>query len=143
VLFSGLGSSISFSLGAQLVGTYRCEDERVLPNLHLAKPVQLTGIVVDGSGAKFTGISMQLEKAHASKELITVVVDDKGRFDFGTVSPGEFRLLPVKLQNGKSARVPGFDPPPSSSCFDDKICELRVVLPARPTDMPYTFCPPK
>jgi hypothetical protein len=142
-VIAGFGSFISSSLQAQLVGSYKCEDERVSPNLHVAQSANVSGIVLDGSGVAFTHISLQIQNPRNAKPLLTATVDEKGRFDFGYVPPGEFRLVPVQILNGKFIKVPGFDPPHSVTCSSDKICELRITLPTRPTDLPYANCPPK
>jgi hypothetical protein len=143
MLLMGLGCSFSPSMSAQLVGSYQCEDERVRPNLHMTQSANVSGVVFDETGATFPEIFLQIQNPHNAKVLLSTVVDSKGHFDFGPVPPGEFRLVPVKVANNKTTRVPGFDPPRSLMCSGDKTCELRVTLPARPTDLPYEYCPPR
>jgi hypothetical protein len=142
VVFAGLGSSFSPSALAQLVGSYKCEDERVRPNLHMTQSANVSGIVLDGSGATFSQITLQLQNLHESKVLMSAVVEN-GKFDFGLVPQGEFRLVPVKVANNKITRVTGFDPPNALTCSGNRVCELRVTLPARGTDLPYEYCPPR
>jgi hypothetical protein len=143
VVFWGLGSFISLSASAQQVRSYKCEDERVQANLHIEYPVEFHGVVHDPSGATFSQIILQLRKPHEATALKSAAVDEKGRFDFGIVPSGEFRLVPTKFESNKVTRVPGFDPPRSLTCSSSKVCELQIVLPVRATDQPYTFCPPK
>jgi|ERR1700678_4073975 hypothetical protein len=142
-VLAGFGSSFSPSMFAQLDSSYKCEDERVLPNLHMAQRINVSGVVLDESGATFSRITLQIENPHDSKVLLSAAVDDKGHFDFGSVPPGEFRLVPVKIANNKAARISGFDPPHSLVCSGNQACELRITLPVRPTDLPYEFCPPR
>ena len=141
-VMAGLGSCFS-SASAQLVKPYKCEDEHPRPNLHIAEGTVISGVVLDGSGSTFSEIVLQIQNPHNTWVLMSATVNDKGEFDFGLVPSGEFRLVPVKLVNGKATRVPGFDPPRSLTCFDGKKCELRVILPVRPTDLPYEYCPPR
>lgn len=143
LLSAGLGSLISSSISAQQTGSYKCEDEQVRPNLHMAEAANVSGTVLDPSGAKFSKIVLQIQNPHNTWVLMSTAVNDKGEFDFGPVPPGEFRLVPVKLVDGKATRVPGFDPPGNLNCFDGKICELRITLPVRTTDQPFEYCPPR
>jgi hypothetical protein len=142
-VLAGLGSSFPLSAAAQLVGSYKCEDEQPHPNLHIAEGANISGLVLDSAGATFSKIFLQIENPHNTWVLKSAAVNDKGEFDFGRIPPGEFRLVPVKFSNGKAVRIPGFDPPHDLTCYDGKPCELRVTLPARPTDLPYEYCPPR
>jgi hypothetical protein len=143
IVLAGFGCSFSSSLPAQLTGSYKCEEEQVRPNLHMGESASVSGTVLDESGATFSQIILRIQNPHNTWVLMSTNVNDKGKFDFGQVPVGEFRLVPVKLVDGKGTRVSGFDPPRSLTCFDGKKCELRVILPARPTDLPYGNCPPK
>jgi hypothetical protein len=126
-------------MSAQLVLSHKCEEEQVRPNLHMAEGASVSGTVLDPSGAVFTGIVLQIQNPHNTWVLMSATVNDKGEFDFGRVPPGEFRLVPVKLVDGKATRVP----PGDLTCIDDKRCELRITLPVRPTDQPFEYCPPR
>ena len=103
----------------------------------------MIGTVRDASGATLAGIVLQIQNPHNTWVLMSTAVNDKGEFDFGRVPPGEFRLVPAKLTDGKATRVPGFDPPGNLTCIDDKKCELRITLPMRPTDQRFEYCPPR
>jgi hypothetical protein len=142
IVLAGLRSYFS-SASAQLVKPYKCEDERPRPNLHMAEAANVSGTVLDGSGAAFSKIVLQIQNPHNTWVLKSTTVNDKGQFDFGRVPPGEFRLVPIKFSNGKATRIPGFDPPRDLTCFDGKPCELHITLPLRPTDPPYEYCPPR
>jgi hypothetical protein len=142
-VFAGLGSSFSSSASAQLVGSYKCDDEQLRPNLHIAEGANVSGTLVDTSGAALSKIVLQIQNPHNTWVLKSVAVNDRGEFDFGRIPPGEFRLVPVKFLNGKASRIPGFDPPRDLICFDGKPCELRITLPLRPTDQPFENCPPR
>jgi len=143
IVLAGLGGSFSSSISAQQTGSYQCEEEKVRPNLHIAEGTVISGVVLDGSGATFSEIVLQIQNPHNTWVLKSAAVNDKGQFDFGRVPPGEFRLVPVKFLKGKATRIPGFDPPRDLTCFDGKPCELHITLPARPTDLPYEYCPPR
>ena len=143
VVMAGLGGLFSSSMSAQQTGSNKCDDEQVRPNLHMAEAATVSGTVLDGSGAAFSRIVLQIQNPHNTWVLMSAAVNDKGAFDFGRVPPGEFRLVPVKLADGKATRVPGFDPPRNLNCFDGKPCELRITLPIRPTDQPFEYCPPR
>jgi hypothetical protein len=141
-VFAGLGGSF-FSSAAQQTGSHKCEDEQVRPNLHMAESANVSGTVLDETRAKFSKIVLEIQNPHNAWVLMSAAVNDKGEFDFGRVPPGEFRLVPVKLADGKATRVPGFDPPRTLNCIDGRRCELRITLPVRPADQPFEYCPPR
>jgi hypothetical protein len=143
ILLTGLVSHFSLSVSAQLVKSYKCEDERVQPNFHVTNSAGVHGVVLDASGETFSQIVLQIRKSDGSTVLKSAAVNDKGQFDFGTVPSGEYRLVPAKLENNQTTRIPGFDPPRALTCSSVQVCELNVVLPVRPTDLPYTNCAPK
>jgi hypothetical protein len=142
-VLAGLGISFSSSAAAQQAGSDKCENEQPRPNLHIAEAAKVSGTVSDASGAFFSNIVLQIQNPHNTWVLKSAAVNDKGEFDFGRIPPGEFRLVPVKLLNGKATRITGFDPPRDLTCFDDRPCELRITLPTRPTEQPFENCPPK
>lgn len=143
VVMAGLGGLFSSSIYGQQTGSYKCEDEQVRPNLHMAEAANVSGTVRDESGATLPKIVLRIQNPHNTWVLMSTAVNDKGEFDFGRVPPGEFRLVPVKLVDGVVTRVPGFDPPGNLSCIDGRKCELRITLPVRPTDQPFEHCPPR
>jgi hypothetical protein len=143
IVLAGLGGSFSSSISAQQTGSHQCEEEQVRPNLHMGESASLSGTVLDESGAAFSQIILRIQNPHNTWVLMSTAVNGKGEFDFGPVPSGEFRLVPVKLVDGKATRLAGFDPPRSLTCFEGKKCELRIILPVRPTDLPYDNCPPK
>jgi hypothetical protein len=142
-LLWGLGTSFFPPATAQPVGSDKCEDERVSPNLRVKGAIEIGGIVYDASGATFSQIILQIRDPRDPKVMMSAPVDEKGAFHFGVVPRGDFRLVPVKIVNNKTTRVPGFDPPSGLLCANSHACQLKIVLPVRPTDLLYASCPPK
>ena len=60
-------------------------------------PMPLTGIVYDMTGGVLPGVALTLESA--DRERIDVTTDRDGRFDFGIIAPGRYRL---------ASTLPGF-----------------------------------
>jgi hypothetical protein len=142
-VLAGLGSSFSFSAAAQLVVSHPCDDERQRPNLHIAEAANVSGVVTDATGTALPEIVLQIQNPHNTWVLKSVAANDRGEFDFGRIPPGEFRLVPVRVANGKASRLSGYDAPLDLTCDDSKPCELRVRLPFHPADQPYQDCPPR
>jgi hypothetical protein len=142
-LLAGLGSSISF---AQANREMRwCKDEKTLPNLFIAKPAKLSGVLLDETGAPivFEKTLVQIRDQKTNVLLLSASLDEKGQFDLGRVPAGEFRFLAVQLKDGKTLRLPLADQPKALFCSDDAECRLKVVIHFHGSDNPIDFCPPK
>jgi hypothetical protein len=124
-----------------------CADEKVLPNLSIAKPVKLSGILLDGSGVApifpETQTIIQIRDSASTTVLLSAPIDEQGRFYLGTVPAGKYRLLAVGVENGKIRRLPLTDQPTALSCNNETVCNLRVATHYHGTDDPIDFCPPK
>jgi hypothetical protein len=122
-----------------------CENEKVSPNLTIERPVKLTGLLVDPSGApiQFNRTTVQVRKPGNHEVLFSAVLDRQGRFDLGTVPAGRFRLIAFWTQPEKVSRLPLFDQPKPVSCSSANKCELKIVLALHGTDQGFEFCPPK
>jgi hypothetical protein len=70
------------------------------------------------------------EKVTIFKEVIT---DNKGRFDFGVVTPGRYRFLPTP------SRV--FSQPTQAACVEGETCAVNLVVEANPAEQGLTSCP--
>ena len=155
VLLVGLGSFISFAQTVCLspngepcpVGPKMrwCNDEKILPNLSIAKLVKLSGVLLDETGAPIIvdKTLVQIKDLKTEKVLITVGLDAKGQFDLGTVPAGEFRFLVVWLRDEKIRRLPLADQPKTLFCSTEKECNLKIAIHFHGTDNPIDFCPPK
>jgi hypothetical protein len=116
-----------------------------LPNLTIAKPVKLTGVLFDPSGApiQFNKTVIQVRNSRNNGVLFSAVLDEKGRFDLGVVPVGNFRLIALWEQGAKVRRLPLFDQPKPVSCSGENECHLEIVLAVHGTDEPFESCPPK
>jgi len=154
-LFVGLGSFVSFSQTICLGSDGKpcppdtnmrwCEDEKVLPNLSIAKPVMLSGILLDESGAPivFDKTLVQIKDQKTNKVLLSASLDERGHFNLGPVPAGEFRFIAIWLKDGKLQRLPTTDQPKDLFCSVDKECNLTIVIHFHGSDNPIDFCPPK
>jgi hypothetical protein len=126
-------------------GNCSCENEKVLPNLTIANRAKLTGVLFDPSAApiQFNKTVIQVRNPKNNKVLFSAVLDDKGRFDFGTVPIGTFRLIALWEQGTNVRRLPLFDQPKPVLCSGENECHLEIVLTMHGTDQPFEFCPPK
>jgi hypothetical protein len=122
-----------------------CENEKVLPNLTIERPVKLTGSMIDPSGApiQFHKTMIQVRNPGNNEVLFSAVLDEQGRFDLGTIPVGSFRLIAFWVQGEKARRLPLFDQPKPVSCSSENECELKIVLALHGTDQQFEFCPPK
>jgi len=122
-----------------------CEDEKVVPNLTISRPVKLTGVLHDRSGApiRFSGATIEVRDESGKKVLSSALLDAKGRFDLGKVPKGEFRLVAFRIRDNKVSRLPLFDQPKRQSCSGENDCYLEIVLDMHGTDEFLDFCPPK
>ncbi len=154
-LLAGLGSSISFSQTICISPDGKpcppdpnmrwCDDEKVLPNLSITKPVKLIGVLFDSTGAPITfeKTFIQIRDSQSKTVLLSTQLDEKGRFDLGTVPAGKYRFLEVRLKDGKLQRLPTADQPKNLFCSGDKECNLKIMIHFHGSDNPIEFCPPK
>lgn len=120
-----------------------CADEKAPANLLLPTKAVVTGRVSDVTGAPLgLGFWVQLRTPDVSTVSRTVSLDVTGRFVFGVIEPGSYRIIVVQIRNGLSQRF-GFEQPKELQCKGEKACELKVVLQAAGTDHRVNFCSPK
>jgi hypothetical protein len=154
-LLAGLGSSISFAQTVCLGTNGKpcstdpkmrwCDDEKVMPNLSITKPVKLGGVLLDETGAPiiFDRTLVQIRDHKTNTVLLSASLNEKGQFDFGLVPAGEYRFLAVWLKDGKIRRLPIADQLKNLSCSSEKACNLTIVIHFHGSDNPIDFCPPK
>ena len=112
-----------------------CKDRQITPNLQLTKAVHLSGSLVDQSGAPFKGSKVSLRRwiSPASQTAFkTVITDANGRFDLGTIDPGQYRFLP--------SETGAFQQPSHVECSQTE-CHLNLILRATGTDTAESICP--
>ncbi len=109
-----------------------CHSEEVEPNLVVRGEAVLTGRLFDQTGAPFDGLALQLRNS-GERPIRRVKTDKTGRFDFGKVKAGHYRLVAMSR---------AWQQPTGLAC-DKRSCSLHVVLRANPTDLPYAACPPR
>ncbi|MGA3012101.1 MAG: hypothetical protein ABSD72_17730 [Terracidiphilus sp.] len=155
VLLAGLGSSISFTQSVCLSpdgkpcfadpDMRRCANEKVLPNLSITKPVKLSGVLLDETGAPilYDRTLIQIRDLKAEKVLFTADLDGKGQFDLGDVPAGKFCFLVIWLNDGKIRRLPIVDQPKDLLCSAENVCNLKIVIHFHGTDNPIDSCLPK
>ena len=122
-----------------------CADEKVMPNLSVAKPSRLSGILLDPTGAPITykDTLVQIRNPQTGTVLFSASLDGKGQFDLGTVPAGEFRFIALLIKDGKFNRLPLADQPTALSCNNETACNLKIVIHFHGTDDPIDSCPPR
>ncbi len=117
------------------IGVYGCNEEIVRPNLKLESPTKFIGTIKDETGAPFENskVELRIQKPDGTQTPYrTVTTDNQGRFDFGTVVAGTYRLLASPHR--------GFKQPEQVLCPRGK-CEVNLVIKANKTDQPFAGCP--
>ena len=112
-----------------------CKNRQVKPNLRVQKPTHLYGVLSDQTGAPFKRSNVELRRwiSLSNQVLLKVVqTDDKGHFDIGEVTAGQYRFLP--------SATGAFKQPETLSCPLSE-CRVELVLQANPTDIPESVCP--
>lgn len=113
-----------------------CEKaEHLTPNLSVAEMAHISGILVDDSGAPLKTSHVELRifiSAKQQRSVKTVVTDEHGQFDLGTVDPGQYRLL--------ASATRAFAQPKTLACTG-KDCKFNITLHTNPTDLPLSICP--
>jgi 5-hydroxyisourate hydrolase-like protein (transthyretin family) len=110
--------------------------ERIKPNLILAVSVQLSGQVLDSSGAPIKGTVVEL-RLYESESKQTFVAktstDQDGYFNLGTVSKGRYRLLASDTRAFKQADW--------LECGNGDACSLPITLVENRTATRDSLCP--
>jgi hypothetical protein len=120
-----------------------CKAEQAPANLTLGTDRLVRGTVNDPSGASFgVDFEAQLRKQSTGQVLIASRLDDHGRFEFGNVAAGTYRVIVVMKRDGVAKRF-GFDQASQLTCSGQTACELKIVLPVGSTDRPENYCSPK
>jgi hypothetical protein len=112
-----------------------CEDLQVKPNLTVDRETQISGRVIDESGAPIQSSPVELRAfvtATKRKTLKTVTTDSRGYFNLGQVAPGQYRLIAYPTSV--------FQQPANLHCSASR-CELSMALIPTPTDQPESQCP--
>jgi 5-hydroxyisourate hydrolase-like protein (transthyretin family) len=110
--------------------------EQIKPNLALSHASQISGRIIDQSGAPFVDsvVELRLYLSESHQVSIRKVTTDKdGRFNLATVEKGKYRLL------ASSTRV--FQQAEWLECGDGDKCSLAITLRVNSTDMPGYQCP--
>ena len=142
-------SLLPVGLRGQLIclptGNCSCENEKVSPNLTIAKPVKLTGSLSDQTGVPihFNMTTIQVRSPWKNEVLSSAILDENGRFDLGTIPAGKYRLVAFWMEEKRIRRLPLFDQPKPVFCSSENDCKLNIVLAIHATDQPFEFCPPK
>ena len=115
-----------------------CLTEEVKPNLELNYPTRVIGTVRDETGDPFRKSKIAIRKFESTGrtvDLKTVFTDQDGKFDLGTLDPGEYRLLASPHR--------GFAQPKMLECTSQFNCRMEITLKVSRTDLPYAACPIK
>ena len=110
--------------------------EHIAPNLKLDQTTRVKGRVVDQTGAPFKKSRVELRKYMSEKRQIamkTVLTDEDGRFQLGSIKSGKYRLLPSPSR--------AFRQPELLDCPNRPDCQLNITLVVNPTDLPESNCP--
>ena len=129
LLYVGLHQVVS--LGQ--VDSHSCAQERVKPNLRIESDSSFSGLLHDETGAPFVHSKLRLIEADRT---LTAETDASGRFGFGHLHAGQYRLL------ASSSRA--FAQPEGLTCeAKEAVCFKVIVLKVNPTDSEYSECPAK
>jgi hypothetical protein len=113
--------------------------ERIRPNLILRQSTHVYGLITDVVESPLVRQEVVLRSwlSQANQQTVrSLSTDDFGRFDFGKVEPGRYRLL--------ASATRGFRQPGMPKCQDGTQCDLEIKLVAPPhTDGPDSICPVK
>jgi hypothetical protein len=130
---------------------YICRKESAPANLFVAHPVQLSGTLVDETGAPFSlddlssgsKTLLQIKDLKNGEIIFEVPLRKDGRFNFKSVPAGNYRMIIVWMKNGKLERPPLFDQPRPIYCDSTEICNVKQIIHGHGTDDPVDQCPPK
>jgi hypothetical protein len=128
-----------------------CKPEKAPVNLIIDYPVKLSGIFIDQSGApidfdeidpKYQTI-VQIKSQDTEQILFAVPLRTDGRFEFERVPSGAYRLILVRVREGKFFRLPTADQPNLMHCSDKDDCTVHQTITFHGSDNPVDWCPPK
>lgn len=114
---------------------YCASIEPLRPNLVLTADATVQGRVTDQTSAPFKKSPVELKRfiSESNQERVKKVsTDADGKFDFGTVKRGKYRLL---LSPNRA-----FKQPEMLEC-SSRTCKLDAVLIVNPTDQSASSCP--
>jgi len=128
-----------------------CKEEPAPANLLVACPVQLTGTLIDSTGAivEFDNVKsdhqtiVQIRNAESGEIIFAVPLRKTGEFKFDLVPAGSYRLIAVWMHDGKFARLPLADQPTQMACKEEKECHIVATIRFHGTDNPIDLCPPR
>lgn len=135
--------ALSTALAAQLVTVpdepdpdYCLEVEHIRANLHVPSPANVVGRILDQTGAPLKDSRVELRRYVSEREQIStkaVNTDADGKFELGTVTKGDYRLLASPSR--------AFKQPEELWCSSEAKCFLEIRLQANPSDLPDSQCP--
>jgi hypothetical protein len=124
-----------------------CKTETVAPNLFIATPTKVSGVLFDQTGMPFSiggNTIVQVRDPNKGKALYTAAVNGRGEFDLGQVKAGTFRIIvAIKVHGGLLERPPGFDQPARMDCSGESECTIRATVRADHSEDSLASCPPK
>ena len=128
-----------------------CRKEPAPPNLLVAKPARVRGVLLDETGAVVDfdksvpeSITLiQIRNPGIGEVLFSVPLREDGRFEFESVPAGEFRLIAVWFKDGEFRRLPLAEQPKVMTCSEAAECTVSAVIHFHGTDNPIDSCPPR
>lgn len=128
-----------------------CDAEAAPANLTIAEPVELSGVLLDESGAPVVferlipghHTIVQIRNPQDGKILLSAQLNQEGRFEFDQVPAGAYRLVAVSEKLGGFRRLPLSDQPRPMSCSVAGECHVEAVIRYHGTDDPIDLCPPR
>jgi hypothetical protein len=128
-----------------------CAERDTPPNLVIAKPVKLAGILIDEFGLPVVferdvpeiKTIIQIRNPKTNAILYSAPLQQDGRFDLGSIPAGSFRLLAVWMKGGELRPLPLADQPKPMSCPDGTVCTVKAIIHFHGTDDLADVCPPK
>jgi uncharacterized protein YecT (DUF1311 family) len=115
---------------------YCLKVEHINPNLIVSVSVHLKGRVADQSGAPVKKTPVELKRYVSEAQQVSVrkvTTDSDGNFDLGSVTKGQYRLLPSATR--------AFRQPDKLECNSGGECSLDIALQANGTDSLDSQCP--
>jgi hypothetical protein len=111
--------------------------EKIQPNLELHKPAHLLGTITDVADNPIMYSAVELREYISRNKQVSrkkVTTDAYGRFDFGMVQAGKYRLLAFPTR--------AFRQPVKLECpSGESTCNLKFWIQVNATDQPDEGCP--